>query len=168
MFLNDDFGLKEEQFKQFAAEVPEELKDLTKLWTLFYLSWIFKLFAASKYGQEFSDQLLAQVSEQFQKAESLGVEGLGSAFDFWLDRLDDSTKLAGTELEGVEVPFEVFAAMAFLALDASSPYYKSTETNRVEFDVAIAFASAKDAALPFIQSSVDLGGPVEEISDGCS
>lgn len=162
-FLDNNFGLTEEQFQQFAAELSEELKDLTKLWTLFYLSWIFKMYAASKYGQGFSDQLVAQVVERFQKEESLGVEGLGSAFDFWLDRLDDSTSQIGTEVEGVEVPFEVFAAMVFLALDESSPYYKSERTDGVEFEVATAFASAKDAALQFIQSSVDLGRPVEEI-----
>jgi|LQYC01.1.fsa_nt_gi hypothetical protein len=165
-FLGDHFGLKEEQFKQFAAELPEELKDLTQLWTLLYLSWLFKLYAASKYGQDFADQLLTQAAERFKKAESLqdGVEGLGRTFNFWLGRLDDSTSHAGTEVEGVEVPFEVFAAMTFLAIDESSPHYKSTETNGVEFDVGIAFASAKDAALRLIQNSVDIGGPVEEVS----
>jgi len=90
------------------------------------------------------------------------LEGLGGTFSFWLGRLDDSTSNAGTKVEGMEVPFEVFAAMTFLALDESSPCYKSTETNGVEFDVGMALAAAKDAALPLIQNSVDIGGPVEK------
>jgi len=49
-------------------------------------------------------------------------------------------------------------------LDASSPFYKSTDTNKVEFDVGIAFESAKAETMAFIQKSVDIGGPVEEIS----
>jgi len=112
-FLGDHFGLKEEQFQQYASELPAELKGLTKLWTLFYLSWLFKLYAASKYGQEFSHQLLTQAEDRFKKAESLqeGAEGLASAVTFWFGRLDDSTSHVGTKVEGTEVPFEVFAAM---------------------------------------------------------
>jgi hypothetical protein len=163
-FLENHFELTEEQFQQFASELPGELKDLTKLWTLFYLSWIFKMYAASKFGQRFSDQLVTQAAEGFQKAESMGLEGLDITFNFWLNRLDDSTSHIGTEVEGVEIPFEVYAAMAFLALDESSPYYKSTETDGVEIKLATAFSSAKDAALPLIQSSVDIGTSVEEVS----
>lgn len=166
-FLGDKFGLQEQQLDLFVAEVPDELKDLTKLWILFYLSWLFKLYAASKYGDKFVEDLLSQVKERFEKAESVeeGIKGIGQTFEFWMERLDDSTSYAGTEVEGVEVPFEVFVAMAFLALDASSPYFKSTDTNNVEFDVGIAFASAKDEAMTLIQNSVDIGGPVEEIGD---
>ncbi len=89
---------------------------------------------------------------------------MGNTFSFWLGHLDDSTSHAGAKVEGMEVSFEVFAAMTFLALDESSPCYKSTETNRVEFDVGIALCSAKDAALSPIQGSIDFGGPVEEVS----
>lgn len=162
----DHFGLKEDQFKEFAAELPEELKGLTKVWTLYYLSWVYKIYAESKYGHEFTHQLLKKAVEEFEKAESLqnGLEGLGNTFSFWLSQLDDSTSHTGTKVEGMEVPFEAFAAMTFLALDESSPYYKSPETNGVELDVAIAFASAKIAALPLIQGSVNIGSPVEEIS----
>jgi len=41
-FLDYRFGLKEEQFAQYVSDLPEELRDLTKLWILFYLSWLFK------------------------------------------------------------------------------------------------------------------------------
>ncbi|MCK4828751.1 hypothetical protein KA005_74155 [bacterium] len=165
-FLGDRFGLQEQQLEGFVAEVPNELRELTKLWILFYLSWLFKLYAASKYGNEFAEDLQAQIKERFEKAESIEdkMKGIGQTFEFWMERLDDSTSHADTKVKGMEVPFEVFAAMAFLALDASSPFYKSTDTNNVEFDVGIAFASAKDEAMALIQNSVDLGGPVEEIT----
>jgi len=165
-FLGDRFGLQEQQLEGFVAEAPNELRELTKLWILFYLSWLFKLYAASKYGNEFAEELQAQIKERFEKAESIEDEmkGIGQTFEFWMERLDDATSHADTKLQGVEVPFEVFAAMAFLALDASSPFYKSRDTNNVEFDVGIAFASAKDEAMVLIKNSVDLGGPVEEIS----
>lgn len=164
-FLGDHFGLQEQQIDGFVSELPEEVRELTKLWILFYLSWLFKLYAASKYGQEFADDLVGQAKERFRKAETIqeGMKGIDRTFEFWLNRLDDSTSHVGTEVQGVEVPFEVFAAMAFLALDASSPYYKSTDTNKIEFDVGIALAAAKDEAMSLIENSVDLGGPIEEV-----
>jgi len=165
-FLGDKFRLQEQQLEGFVAELPQELKDLTKLWILFYLSWLFKLYAASKYGNEFADELQAHIKERFKKFESIKVEmeGIGQTFEFWMDRLNDCTSHAGTEVQGMEVPFEVIAAIAFLVLDASSPFYKSTDTAKVEFDVGIAFESAKAETMAFIQKSVDIGGPVEEIS----
>ena len=164
-FLGDRFGLKEERFAQHVSDLPEKLRDLTKLWILFYLSWLFKMYAASKYGQGFASELLTQAKERFKKAESIekGIEGLDTTFEFWLSRLDDSTSHIGTEVNGVEVPFEVFAAMAFLALDASSPFYKSTDTNKIEFDVGIALAAAKDDAMALIKNSIEIGGPVKEV-----
>jgi len=53
--------------------------------------------------------------------------------------------------------------MAFLALDAGSPFYESTDTNRIEFDVGISLAAAKDDAMALIQNSIEIGGPVEDV-----
>ena len=162
-FLGDRFGLKEEQFTQCVSDLPEELRDLTKLWILLYLSWVFKVYAASKYGQGFARELLTQAKERFNKAESVDkdFQGLNTNFEFWLTRLDDSTSQIGTEIHGVEVPFEVIAAVTFLALDASSPFYKSTGPKDIVFDVGIALAAAKDDAMELIQNSIDIGGPVK-------
>jgi hypothetical protein len=162
-FLKDRFGLQEQQLEGFVAKVPNELRELTKLWILFYLSWLFKLYAGSKYGNEFAEELQTQIKKRFEKVEHIDDEmkGVGQTFEFWMERLDAQTPYANTKVQEIEVPFEVFAAMAFLALDESSPFYKSPDTNNVEFDVGMAFESAKDETKSLIQNSIDLGGPVE-------
>ncbi|MDT3776219.1 hypothetical protein PJI16_01425 [Nitrospira sp. MA-1] len=158
------FGLEEAQYKEFTAELPNELKDCTQAWILFYLSWIFKLLISSKYGEVFTRQFVAQAVELFQKAENLqpGLEGLSNTFSFWMSNLDDSTSHVGKKFEGLEIPLEVFAAWTFLFLDEGSPYYKKTDTNRIEFEVAKALILAKEAVVNRLQKAVDFGGPVEE------
>lgn len=138
--LGDRFGLKEDSLVECVAEVPVDLREMTKLWILFYVAWLYKLYAASKYGQEFADELVSQAKQTLTKAASLaeGLEGIDSAFQFWFDRLDDSTDHVGTKVQETEIPFEVFAALAFLTMDIESPFYKTTETNSTEFDVASA------------------------------
>ncbi len=107
---------------------------------------------------------MAQAVELFQKAKNLqpGLEGLSNTFSFWMSNLDDSTSHVGKKFEGLEIPFEVFAAWTFLFLDEGSPYYKKTDTNRIEFEVAKALILAKEAVVNRIQKAVDFGGPVEE------
>lgn len=158
------FGLEEAQNREFTSDLPDELKDPTQAWILFYLSWFFKILISSKYGEEFTRQFVAQAVEVFQKAENLqsGLKGLSNTFSFWMSNLNDSTSHVGKKFEGLEIPFEVFAAWTFLFLDEGSPYYKKTDTNRVEFEVAKALILARDAVVNRLQKAVDFDGPVEE------
>lgn len=160
------FWLEEAKYREFTWDLPDELKDSTQAWILFYLSWIFKLLISTKYGEDFTNQFVAQAVERFQKAENLepGLKGLSNTFSFWMNNLDNSNSHVGTKFEGMEIPFDYFAALTFLALDESSPYYKKTEIKGVDFDVAKALASAKEAVVDRIQMAVEFGGPVEEVN----
>ena len=165
--LSKKFGIKEERLAEFTLDLPENIQGLTKVWILFYLAWLFKTYVNSKYGTEFTYKLLLHTKSKLKKAdEVVGNEGTGLSdiLEFWFSNLDKATNSIGTEINGQEVPFEVFAALAFMALDPGSPFYKNTSatTNMVEFDIGTALALAKDEAMKFIQASVDIGGAIEE------
>jgi len=165
--LAEKFGLKEERLAEFISSLPENIQELTKVWIFFYLAWLFKTYANSRYGTEFTNKLLLQAKSKLIKADKVvdgHGPGLSDMLEFWFSHLDEATNSIGTEVNGQEVPFEVFAALAFMALDPGSPFYRnaSATTNMVEFDVGTALASAKDEAMKFIQASVDIGRPVEE------
>ena len=165
--VNYRFGLQDEQLNEIVSELPGEVRDLTRLWILLYLCWLFKLYTESKYGKEFIEELQKQIKHRFQKVESIGegMAGIGQSFQFWMERLDIASSSIGIKVEGVEVPFEITAAITFLTLDASSPFYQGRDFGGLEYDIGYALASAKKQTVELIQSWVDLGAPIQDMSD---
>src|SRR5713226_8629407 len=98
-----------------------------------------------------------------QSGDSRKVEGYdGASFrralEFWFDKLDSATTSLGAKFQDVEIPFEVFAAWTFLALDPDSPYQgKSELPNRLDLAVADCLQKAKSAVMPLIKFSVEIG-----------
>jgi hypothetical protein len=151
--------------EECVAELPNELREMTKFWILSYLSWILKAYAGSKYGDRFAEDLQTHAIKRFEKGESLNPElqGLSYNFKFWMEHIEDNTHRAGVEVvEGVEIPFEVFVAMSFLALDEGSPFYHAENIDGgLDFDVGIALELAKEKTIKLIAKAVDVGRPVE-------
>jgi len=155
--LGEAFGISEARSAALVAPLPEALRRLVALWIRIYLAWLFRVHASARYGREFGVLLIAQARAKLQQAESLHsheLADLGATVDFWFDALDNATSRMGTTVAGQEIPFDVFAALSFLALDPGSPFYQNRDpkTDGVEFDIGIALASAREDAMPTIES----------------
>ena len=162
--LESRFGLSEQETDGCVAELPEELKDPGKLWTKIYLAWIFRMLVKGKYGDAFTEAMMSEVDALMSRAQELSGEesGLRNVFTFWFAKIDAVMPMAGKEINGQVVPFEVFAALTFLVSDSSSPYFNQEQiTNIAEFDVASALIKAKDKVLPSLQRVVEIGALVE-------
>ena len=159
------FNIEEERLDELTLNLPENIRDLAKGWTMIYLAWLYKVYAFTKYGMEFTNRLLLEVREKLQKATNYEINGLWPILEYWFKNLDSATDNIGTQIDDVEVPYEVFAALAFIVLDSDSPYYKNPhpEPNTIGFDVGFILASVAQESKQVIQGLVDIGGPIEEI-----
>jgi len=129
------------------------------------LAWTFRTLSAARYGQEFSQRMTSESLRLLEKLRTIEPErgDLGSQLSFWFTTLDSATQHAGTKVMEVEVPVEYFAALAFLALDQASPYYRNGsvgDDTKLVLDVADVLQSTRTAALGLLQSCVEIGGPV--------
>ena len=148
---------------EVTKDMRPELRNVFPKWAGIYLGWVFRVGIAARYGKEFADRMMTASRTLLKRLEELEPEraGLVASFDFWFVRLDEATKHMGTKVRDVELPFEYFVGLTFLALDEESPYYRQTEINDgTEIAVAEAFVKAKAKALPLIQSCIAIGGPI--------
>lgn len=161
--LESRFGLSEHEVDGCVAELPEELKDLGKFWAKLYLAWIFRMCVRDKYGDAFTGKMMSEVDVLMSRAQELSGEenDLRNVFTFWFAKIDAVMPMAGKTIYGQVVPFEVFAAFAFLVSDSSSPYFNQAPTNMVEFDVASALIKVKEKTLPSLQRAIEISAPVE-------
>ncbi len=151
---------------RFPGSLSGDLKHNVRLWSLFYIAWLSRNCVILKHGREFQDRVMSIVKTRWEKAAKVSdgpYEWLASTIDFWFDQLDRRvTETSGVKVNGVEIPFVVFAAMIFLVLDPSSPYYKEERTanlNRIEWDVAQVLASAWNQVGSTIKTVVERGRP---------
>jgi hypothetical protein len=160
--LEHRFGLK---LDDFTRDLPLTVREVAHVWVLLYLAWVYRMLASAKHGLEFSTRMVSSAKARLAAGEQPKefkefTGNLATAIDFWFGRLDEAAKTIGTKVPtadggSVEPPLEWFAAMSFLALDASSPYHGRTEfPDRIDVNLGIALSAAKDAALSFIEGAV--------------
>lgn len=158
--LESRFGLTQQEIDECVAELPDELKVPGEMWAKLYLAWIFRMLVKRKYGDAFTEAMMSEVEVLMSRAQELSGEesGLLNIFTFWFAKIDAVTPMAGKEFKGKVVPFEVFAALAFLVSDSSSPYFnKEQTTDMAEFEVASALIKTKDKALHSLERVVEIG-----------
>lgn len=164
-FLFDRFRLTDDDFSRLTATLPPELKKPAKLWVVIYGTWLFREALRAKYGNEFVKEVLLAARRRLDRKVE-GFEEYDGAFfvqalDFWFAQLDDATQGVGTKIQGVELPFELFAAWNFLTLDGDSPLFRQTSIpDHLDLAVADCLEQGKSAILPFIKFAVEIGGPL--------
>ncbi len=164
-FLTSQFNLKESQkYQEALSDIPEDLRGLTKVWTLVYLSWVFKHLVNEKYGKQFADKMLDTANKKWVKAGEFSGEYM-EVYNYWFPKLDNMVKKSiGKTIKGKEIPIEVFITWSFLSDDPSSPFYQQINPdikNLLDFLIAIALAEAKEAAMMFMANVVEIGGPID-------
>jgi hypothetical protein len=121
----------------------------------------------AKYGDAFFDAAFGATRRRLERKVD-GVDGTDfvQALEFWFDKLDDATKSLGMKFQEVELPFEVFAAWSFLALDADSPHQGKTEfSDHLDLTVADCLEKAKASTLGLIRLAVELGRALPDDAD---
>ncbi len=127
-FLVGHFQLKEDDFARLTSELPTELRGPARNWITIYACWLYRMSVRTKYGDAFFDAAFGATRRRLErKVDSIDGTDFVRALEFWFDKLDDATKSLGMKFQDVELPFEVFAAWSFLALDADSPHRGKTE-----------------------------------------
>lgn len=163
-FLFEHFGLKDDDFARLTGELPTELRGPAKLWIIIYACWLYRMTVKAKYGEAFFDAAIGATRRRLgRKVDGFDGTDFIHALEFWFDKLDDATKSLGMKFQDVELPFEVFAAWSFLALDADSPYQGKTEfSDQLDLAVADCLEKAKASTLRLIKFTVEIGGPLPE------
>jgi hypothetical protein len=152
--VSNRFGLN---LDDLAVDVPPEVRDSVGVWILFYLCWLYQRLVLEEHGAPFRDEMLDLMRERLMRGNALEA-GLGDdlvgAIDACFGALDRATSMIGTKVQDIDVPFEVFAAMALLVADGGSPYYgQESLPNRIEFDVGHVLASAMEARRDYLYAA---------------
>lgn len=183
-FANIRFNITQEKFREFAADIPEDLRDLVSSWCMFYLLWLMRMAFRQKRGEEFEAEMMRAAYGRLMAAtQEHGVSSMSvpfaQAMRKWFDLFDSAADAAFAlkpVKDGEFAPVEWKIASIFLIRDSDSPYYlDSAKQGKDEFDsaaaetisrwngadiaVAEALAKAKNAALRFILLAPDMKRP---------
>jgi hypothetical protein len=146
VFLNIRFNISEEQFGSFTADVPDDLRELVPLWSLFYLMWLMRAAVRLTHGEEFEAEMMrAAYGRMMNAPRELSICSITVTFAnsmrHWFDFFDtEADPIAAlkvveeTDFPAVEWKF----AMCFLVRDSSSPYYFDVTKGRGDLDGAAA------------------------------
>lgn len=162
-FLFHRFRLTNNDFSRLTANLPSELKEPAKIWIVIYGTWLFQVALRTKYGNEFVEQALSAARRRLErKVEGSGGTAFIRALDFWFARLDDAVHNQDyAKVQGVELPFELFATWSFLTLDPKSPLFGRTNIpGQLDFTVADCLMQGKTEILKFVRFAVEIGGPL--------
>ena len=179
-FLNIRFNIPEEKFQQFAADVPNDVRELVPLWSVFYLMWLMRMSAKLKYGDAFDSEMMRaaygrmMAATQQQDVSNLTIP-FANAIRMWFDFFDTATDPVFALKPVAESDFpaaEWKIAMGLLVRDRESPYYVDAEKVKADPDKAVAevtarmrgidvtvakaLGRAKNAALQFIMATPQL------------
>jgi hypothetical protein len=161
-FFTAKFNL---DMSKYDKELPSILKPLIESWIMLYLAYVYRLLVTSKHGSDVGDAMWKNAIALFHKAEAIHKEQNSAVptLEYWMEKIDKATGEIGTEVNGITVPFEVFVAMTFLALDPASPFYIKNSLDiqkqciENEYEVAGALSQAKDDAMPLMQHVIETG-----------
>jgi hypothetical protein len=165
------FEIQQDDFDRFMKAVEVDLRPLCREWIVIFVAWMLIFSARGIYGKQFSEDMLAAMSEH---AAALPEEKpTEERLQFWFQHLDDVAYAEAVVIKGAEVPPYVFMALRFLVLDPRSSYYRKEEfSGSVEWDVARAFAAANDAMLPYVEKVMsnvqDVVSKIEHLKDNCN
>jgi hypothetical protein len=170
-FLPDThFGLSKANLDDLVAPLPESIRDAARYWIVLYLSWVYGMKLRSKYGDAFFKTALQSACARFAVLNETAK--FGGELKFWFEQLDyAAAKSTQTPIppavgadDGEQMPIEYFAALTLLALSPDSPFYRQSEFigSGIELEFAIVLEKAKNSALPFIETTGEIGGSLNK------
>ena len=100
-FIQTRFNLKEsKKYQKALSDVPENLRGLTEVWTIIYLSWVFYYLASRAYDKQFADKMLETANKKWA---TLGEEM--AVFEYWFPKLDSVLKSdRDVKIKGQKLP----------------------------------------------------------------
>jgi hypothetical protein len=146
------FGMSKADIATFAAPLPEAIRKPAILWTVLYLSWVYRVKLSATYGDDFFEAAFQATCARLARSDETAK--FGDELRFWFKTLDEAAKGLGATVQGVELPMEYFAALAFLGLSVDSPFFGRSDwfDQGVELPLAAVLENAKRSALPMIEA----------------
>jgi hypothetical protein len=194
-FMNIRFNIPEERFREFAIDVPDDLRESATLWSMFYLLWLMRMAFRLKCGTEFEAAMMQAAYGRLMGAtQQLGLSTISvpfaQAMRRWFDLFDecvDATFALKPVGENDFPAAEWKVAIVLLIRDSSSPHFfdpaghtkeeisraaaeTTSRLNGVDLALATALAKAKNAALRFILLAPEMKPPArkkqEQVAEG--
>jgi hypothetical protein len=161
-FVDSHFGLSAADLSALAAPLRDSVRNLGGFWITVYLCWILRAKIRAKYGDAFFEAAFEAASTRL----ALGgpdTAGLAKALNYWFQQLDRASANLGQIVEGIPLPMEFFAALAFLALTPESPFFMQSELPPgLDLELGTVLARAKTPeVLRLIELVGEVGGPLK-------
>jgi hypothetical protein len=154
--------IPEADFSEWTQAAGSEFRNVSQMWFLIYCAWLFRLASIHRYGYDFQRDVMAALQMRLAKhnAADIGpLKDLPNILGFWFQKLDGAVieVKANPTLNGQEMPLTYPAAIAFIALDESSPWHMNSNVSNVSvFNVTVALAKVYDRMHPRMPAIVDL------------
>ncbi len=154
--------IPEPDFSEWIHDAGAEFKNLSPMWILIYCAWLFRLASIQCHGDNFQKDVMAALQMRLAKydASEIGpLKELPNLLEFWFQKLDVAAMeaKANPTINGQEMPLTYPAAIAFIALDGSSPWHMNPNVPDVSvFNVTVALARVHDRMLPRMPNIVDM------------
>jgi hypothetical protein len=161
-FPKDRPLITDDDLRRLTARFDAKLRKSVELWIVLYVTWLLKVLAAHKFGEEFGRDVMAAVYGRIAANEDRvpGIDSIADGIKYWFKEMDDGANDAvknPTIVAGVTLPFFYLLGIRFLARDTTSPFYGNPKPvfNELDMDLAAALAEAQDLSTPRIEYTLE-------------
>ena len=162
-FLPEDRPLiTDAELRRMTAGFDAKFRKTVELWIVLYVTWLMKVLAAQKFGDEFARSVMAAVYGRIAANEDRvpGIDSIGETIKYWFKQMDEGANDAvknPTIVAGEPLPFFYLMGLRFLARDSGSPFCGKPNPvfNDLDMDVATALAEAQDLSKPRIDYTLE-------------
>jgi hypothetical protein len=150
------------ELDEWTHDAGAEFQNVSQMWFLIYCAWLFRLASIHRFGNDFQKDVMAALRMRLAKhneSEIGPLKELPNLLEFWFQKLDLAAMEAKAKptVNGQEAPITFPAAIAFIALDESSPWHMNPNApNASVFNVTLALAKVHDRMLSRMPGIVDL------------
>jgi hypothetical protein len=161
-FPEDRPLITDAELRRMTADFDAKFRKTVELWIVLYVTWLMKLLAAQKFGDEFARSVMAAVYGRIAANEDRvpGIDAVGDGIKYWFKEMDEGANDAvkkPTIVAGEPLPFFYLMGIRFLARDTGSPFHGNPNPifNELDMEVATALAEAQDLSKPRIDYTLE-------------
>ncbi|MGC2780593.1 MAG: hypothetical protein WA418_33650 [Bradyrhizobium sp.] len=143
------------------AKFPPEMQIPIKAWQQLFATWLLKLLADAKFGEEFGRRVMASVYGRLAANEDRSPQAaeLAGFIKYWYRELDKSSQNATKSpvmIQDEVLPVTWHFAMTFLVRDTNHPYAgQGPDFGGADLDVMEALAHVQDVVKPRIDAILE-------------